>query len=94
MKIEESIPANINNQALLPAELNDLKSNIRHFFVNNPPEKSKNHLWELFKWWAKDNEAATRQDIIDMILYHDACQTVMEKVYTLFFCDKSKEGQK
>lgn len=94
MKDVRTKPVNSDRKALEPSEIDDLKSRIKYFFVNNPLDESKHHLWEIFKWWAKDNEAAEKQDIIGMMLYIDACRTVMEKVYTLSFRDKSNAEQK
>ena len=85
MKDEQTKTVNSDRKELVPAETDELKSSIEYFFENNPLDESKQHLWELFKWWAKDNEAAEKQDIINMMLYYDACRTVMEKVYTLLY---------
>jgi hypothetical protein len=94
MKDEQAKPITFNPNELVSAEIEELKSSIKYFFVNNLLDESKHHLWELFKWWAKDNEAATRQDIIDMMLYYDACRTVLEKVYILFFVINQRKTKK
>jgi len=63
---------NIEYKELSPAEVKEMLLGIRYIFVNYPPEKLREIIWQLYRGWVYNSaEWAQEDDIRDMLLFYD-----------------------
>lgn len=67
---------------LSQAEVQDLQLGMRHFFINYPPEKLKEVIWDLYRGWVYNSaEYVGKEEITDMLLFYEAIHPFMIDVY-------------
>ena len=75
---------NENNdfKALSPEEVKDILLGIRYIFVNYPPEKLREIIWQLYRGWVYNSaEWAQEDDIRDMLLFYDFITHLIDDLF-------------
>lgn len=73
---------NIEYKELSAAEVKEMLFGIRYIFVNYPPEKLREIIWQLYRGWVYNSaEWAQEEDIRDMLLFYDFITQLIDDLF-------------
>jgi len=73
---------NIDFKELSPGEVKEMLLGIRYIFINYPPEKLREIIWQLYRGWVYNSaEWAQEDDIRDMLLFYDFITQLIDDLF-------------
>ena len=72
----------IEFKELSPREIKEMLLGIRYIFINYPPEKLKEIIWQLYRGWVYNSaEWVQQDDIKDMLLFYDFITHLIDDLF-------------
>ncbi|QEM05551.1 hypothetical protein DIU31_019255 [Mucilaginibacter rubeus] len=72
----------IEFKELSPGEIKEMLLGIRYIFINYPPEKLKEIIWQLYRGWVYNSaEWVQQDDIKDMLLFYDFITHLIDDLF-------------
>ena len=72
----------IEFKELSPGEIKEMLLGIRYIFINYPPEKLKEIIWQLYRGWVYHSaEWVQQDDIKDMLLFYDIITHLIDDLF-------------
>ncbi|WP_432329357.1 hypothetical protein ACRQ5D_14705 [Mucilaginibacter sp. P25] len=72
----------IEFKELSPGEIREMLLGIRYIFINYPPEKLKEIIWQLYRGWVYNSaEWVQQDDIKDMLLFYDFITHLIDDLF-------------
>jgi len=73
---------NIEFKELSSGEVKEMLLSIRYIFINYPPEKLKETIWQLYRGWVYNSaEWVQQDDIKDMLLFYDFITHLIDDLF-------------
>lgn len=67
---------------LTPDEVKEVLLGIRYIFINYPPEKFKEIIWDLYRGWVYNSaEWVQQNDITNMLLFYDFITHLIDELF-------------
>jgi len=72
----------IEFKELSPGEVKEMLLGMRYIFINYPPEKFKEIMWQLYRGWVYNSaEWVQQDDIKDMLLFYDFITHLIDDLF-------------
>ncbi len=72
----------IEFKELSQGEIKEMLLGIRYIFINYPPEKLKEIIWQLYRGWVYNSaEWVQQDDIKDMLLFYDFITHLIDDLF-------------